>query len=45
MENEQAVMMLHQKLKQMGVIRGLVEAGAKDGDTVVVDDTEFTFMT
>jgi len=43
--NEQAVVMLHKKLKQMGVIRALVEAGAKDGDTVVVDDTEFTFMT
>jgi len=28
----------------MGVIRALVEAGAEDGDTVIVDDTEFTFM-
>ena len=45
LENEQAVMILHKKLKQMGVIRALTEAGAKDGDSVVVDDTEFTFMT
>jgi GTP-binding protein len=44
LKNEQAVMMLHRRLKQMGVIRGLVEAGARDGDTVVVEDTEFTFM-
>jgi GTP-binding protein len=45
LENEQAVMILHKKLKQMGVIRALTEAGAKDGDSVVVDDTEFTFIT
>lgn len=44
LENQQAVGMLHDKLKKMGVIRALAEAGAKDGDTVVVDDTEFTFM-
>ena len=44
LENEQAVMMLHKKLKQMGVIKALIEAGARDGDTVVVEDTEFTFM-
>jgi GTP-binding protein len=45
LENEQAVMMLHQKLKRMGVVRALIEAGADNGDTVVVDDTELTFMT
>ena len=44
LENDQAVMMLHKRLKQMGVIRALANAGAKDGDTVVVDDTEFIFM-
>lgn len=44
LENEEAVMMLHRRLKQMGVIRALTEAGAKDGDTVVVDNTEFIFM-
>jgi GTP-binding protein len=45
MENNQAVMILHNKLKQMGIIRALTNAGAKDGDTVVVDDVEFTFTT
>ena len=44
MENDQAVMMLHRRLKRMGVIKALTEAGAKDGDTVVVDNVEFTFM-
>jgi GTP-binding protein len=44
LENEQAVIMLHKRLKQMGVIRALMGAGAKDGDTVVVDGTELTFM-
>jgi Obg family GTPase CgtA-like protein len=37
------VIMLHKKLKQMGVIGALIEAGAEDGDTVVVDDTELIF--
>ncbi len=44
LENDQAVIMLHKRLKQMGVIRALAQAGARDGDTVVVDDTEFIFM-
>lgn len=44
LENIEAAFMLHRRLKKMGVIRALTEAGAKDGDTVVVDDTEFTFM-
>jgi len=45
LENDQAVMMLYKKLKRMGVIKALIKEGAEDGDTVVVDDTEFTFMT
>jgi len=44
MENEFAVNLLHNKLKKMGIIRALQKAGAKDGDTIVVDDVEFTFM-
>jgi len=43
MENDLAVAMLHNKLKNMGVIKALIRAGAKDGDTIVVDDVEFTF--
>jgi len=45
MQNEEAVILLQKKLEQMGVIRALTEAGAKDGDTIAVDDIEFTFMT
>ncbi|MEK7395682.1 MAG: GTPase ObgE [Candidatus Poribacteria bacterium] len=44
MENEFAVGMLHNKLKKMGIIRALQRAGAKDGDGVIVDKVEFTFM-
>jgi len=44
LENTEAALMLHRRLKKMGVIRALTEAGAKDGDTVVVDDTEFIFI-
>ncbi len=44
MDNEFAVNMLHNKLKKMGIIRALQKAGAKDGDIIVVDDIEFTFM-
>lgn len=44
MENEFAVNLLHNKLKKMGIIRALQRAGAKDGDTIVVEDVEFTFM-
>ncbi len=43
LDNEQGVVLLHNRLKKMGVIKALAEAGAKDGDTVVVDDVEFTF--
>jgi GTP-binding protein len=45
MKNEEAVILLHRKLEQMGVIRALTDAGAKDGDTIVVDDIEFAFTT
>ena len=45
MKNEEAVILLQKKLEQMGVIRALADAGAKDGDTIIVDDIEFTFMT
>jgi GTP-binding protein len=44
MENEFAVGMLHNKLKKMGIIRALQRAGAKEGDGVIVDKVEFTFM-
>ncbi|MGQ9608840.1 MAG: GTPase ObgE [bacterium] len=43
MENEFAVNMLHNKLKNMGVIKALTKLGAKDGDIIVVNGVEFTF--
>jgi GTPase len=45
MENEMAVIMLHNKLKKMGIVRALVRSGAKEGDRVEVDGVEFTFST
>lgn len=43
MENEQALVMLHRKLKKMGVLNALIKAGVKEGDTVQVHDFEFTY--
>ena len=43
MENEQAVMLLYRKLKNMGVINALARAGAVEGDTVQIDEFEFTY--
>ncbi len=45
MENEMAVIMLHNKLKKMGIVRALARSGAKEGDRVEVDGVEFTFTT
>lgn len=42
-ENEQALMLLFRKLKKMGVINALARAGVKEGDTVLIDDFEFTY--
>jgi GTP-binding protein len=43
MENPEALILLHRKLKNMGVINGLLKMGVKDGDTVQLDEIEFTF--
>ncbi|MFQ6042271.1 MAG: GTPase ObgE [Candidatus Poribacteria bacterium] len=45
MENPEAIILLHRKLKNMGVINGLLKMGIKDGDTVQIDEIEFTFST
>ena len=42
-ENEQALMLLFRKLKKMGVVNALVRAGVKEGDTIHIDDFEFTY--
>ena len=43
MENEQALILLFRKLKKMGVINALTRAGVKEGDTIRIDEFEFTY--
>ena len=43
MENDQALVLLHRKLKKMGVLNALIKAGIIEGDTVQVDAFEFTY--
>ncbi len=43
MENEEAIMLLHTKLKRMGVIKALTKMGVEEGDTIKVDKLEFTY--
>lgn len=43
MENEQALMLLFRKLKKMGVINALARSGVKEGDTIQIDEFEFTY--
>ena len=43
MENEQALILLYRKLKKMGVINALERAGAVEGDTIQIDEFEFTY--
>ncbi len=43
MENDQALVLLHRKLQKMGVINALIKAGIQEGDTVQIDEFEFTF--
>ena len=43
MENEQALILLYRKLKNMGGMNALARAGAVEGDTVQIDEFEFTY--
>ena len=43
MDNEQGLILLYRKLKNMGVINALARAGAVEGDTVQIDEFEFTY--
>lgn len=43
MENDQALVLLHRKLKKMGVMNALIKSGATEGDTVRIDEFEFTY--
>jgi GTP-binding protein len=41
--NEQGLILLYRKLKNMGVINALAREGAVEGDTVQIDEFEFTY--
>ncbi len=43
MGNEQALILLYRKLKNMGVMNALAREGAAEGDTVQIDEFEFTY--
>jgi GTP-binding protein len=43
MGNRDALRYLHRRLTRLGVIDRLREAGAQDGDTVIIGDTMFSF--
>ena len=43
LENTQALVMLHRKLKNMGVINALLKAGIKEGEDVYIHGFEFQF--
>ncbi|MDE0322512.1 MAG: GTPase ObgE [Candidatus Poribacteria bacterium] len=43
MENEQVLILLYRKLKNMGVMNALERAGAVEGDTIQIDEFEFTY--
>ena len=45
MGNDQALILLHRKLKKMGLMNALNKAGIKEGDTIQVDEFEFTYST
>ena len=43
-DNEESVQYFHRSLRKLGVIDALREKGAKEGDSVVIDDMEFDFV-
>ena len=42
--NEESLNWFHRSLRRLGVIDALREQGAKEGDSVVIDDMEFDFV-
>ena len=42
--NEESVNWFHRSLRRLGVIDALRERGAREGDSVVIDDMEFDFI-
>ena len=43
-ENEEAIMLLHRKLRSLGLYSALKRLGAKEGDTIRIDDFEFEYV-
>ncbi|MBM3215172.1 GTPase ObgE [Candidatus Poribacteria bacterium] len=43
MGNDEAVWLLHRRLTRMGVIKALKRAGAREGDTIQIGDTQLVF--
>lgn len=43
LDNEEAVLHLHRQLQRLGAIRLLREAGAQEGDKVLIGGNEFDF--
>ena len=43
-DNEESLNWFHRSLRRLGVIDALREAGAKEGDSVVIGDMEFDFV-
>lgn len=43
MDNEEAVVFLQHRLKRMGVERALAQAGAVDGDEIIIANRSFDF--
>lgn len=42
--NSEALSLLHKKLKKMGLLDDLKSKGAKEGDTIIIGDLEFTYL-
>ena len=43
-DDQQSLAFFHRSLRRLGVIEALRQAGAKEGDTVIVEDMEFDFV-
>ena len=43
-DNEDSLNWFHRSLRRLGVIDALRERGAREGDSVVIDDMEFDFI-
>ncbi len=44
MDNSEALSFLHKKLRKIGLLDDLKSKGAKEGDTIIIGDLEFTYL-